>query len=271
MVFLGIHLDTLAVSMSVTPEHLQELLHRCSSALSLSYISRHNLQSLLGVLSFVTAFVRPARIFMSTLLNTLRTHQDSCHCFLSDYNRSDPPWWCHFLSLYNGVSLIKTSPWINDPWVLSTDACNTGAGGYFNGQFFHTPFPGPILHRFGHNINILELLSVMAALKLWGPALCGKRFILHCDNNNSVLAMSSGRSPTLGMQLCLREFWFLSAFHDFNITAVYIPGHHNTLADHLSHWHLSLFHETQFKQLMAHTSTTHVACPARCFDFEIVF
>ena len=60
MVFLGIHLDTLAMSMSITPERLQELLHRCSSALSLSYISRHDLQSLLGVMSFVTARVRPA-------------------------------------------------------------------------------------------------------------------------------------------------------------------------------------------------------------------
>lgn len=74
MVFLGIHLDTLAMSMSITPECLQELLHRCSSALSSSSISRHDLQLLLGVMSFVTARVRPAHVFMSTLLSTLHTH-----------------------------------------------------------------------------------------------------------------------------------------------------------------------------------------------------
>lgn len=45
-VFLGIHIDTLAMSMSITPERLQELLHRCFSVLFLSYISCHNLQSL---------------------------------------------------------------------------------------------------------------------------------------------------------------------------------------------------------------------------------
>ena len=124
MVFLGIRLDTLAMSMSVTPERLQELLHCCTSALS-SSISRHNLQSLLGVMSFVTSRVRPAGVFMSTLLNTLRTHRDFRSCFLSENNRSGLLWWCHFLPLYNGVSLIKTSPWINNPWVVSTDACNS--------------------------------------------------------------------------------------------------------------------------------------------------
>lgn len=72
----------------------------------------------------------------------------------------------------------------------------------------------------------------MAALKLWGPTLCGKRFILHCDNNNSVMALNSGHSRTLGMQLCLLEVWFLSAHH--YMTTVHIPGHHNTLVDHLS-------------------------------------
>ena len=48
---------------------------------------------------------------------------------------------------------------------LSTDACSTGAGGFFNGQYFHTPFPSSVLHRFGHDINTLELLAIMVALK----------------------------------------------------------------------------------------------------------
>ena len=104
---------------------------------------------------------------MSALLNTLRLSQASRFCFLSEDNRSDLRWWCHFLPLYNGVSLIKSAPWLDDPWHLSTDACNTGAGGYFNGQYFHTPFPDSILQRFGDDINILELLTIMAALKLW--------------------------------------------------------------------------------------------------------
>ena len=77
MVLLGIHLNTLAMTMLVTHERLQELPHRCSSAINLIAIPRRDLQSLLGVMSFVTACVRPARIFMSTLLNTLRLYRDA--------------------------------------------------------------------------------------------------------------------------------------------------------------------------------------------------
>ena len=270
MVFLGVQLDTLAMSMSVTPERLQELHQRCSPSFSSTRISRHDLQSLLGVMSFVTACVRPARVFMSTLLNTLHLSHASRFCFLSEDNRSDLRWWGHFFPLHNGVSLIKSAPWLDDPWHLSTDACNTGAGRYFNGHYFHTPLPDSILQRFGDDINILELLTIMVALKLWGPALCGQRFIIRCDNNNSVLALNSGRSRPLGMQLCLREIWFLSALHDFELTAAHIPGNDNTLADHLSRWQLSPFHEAQFHKLTAHTLTTHLACPAHLFDFEIV-
>lgn len=270
MVFLGIQLDTVAMTMSVTPDRLEELLHRCSSLLSLSHVTRRELQSLLGVMSFVTACVHPARIFMSSLLHTLRAHRDSPSCCLTEDNKSDLRWWCHFLRYFNGVSLIKISPIISDPLHLSTDACNTGAGGYFNGQYFHTPFPQPILQRFGADINVLELLTIMVALKLWGPALRGSRFILHCDNSNSVLAINSGRSRKLSMLLCLREIWFLSAFYNFEISAIHVPGRHNSLADHLSRWHLSPYHEAQFHLLTSHM-TTNVTCPAQYFDFEISF
>ena len=200
------------------------LLSCCSSLLSVDQVSRHDLQSLLGVMSFVTACVRPARVFMSTLLNTLRESKTSRFCQLTSDNKADLRWWCHFLPLFNGV-LIKTSPWSCDPLYLFTDACSNCAGGYFNGRYFHTPFPGFIQHRFGHDINTLELLSIMVALKLWGGSLRGQRLVLQCDNQNSVFAINSGRFCSLGMQLCLREIWFLSSVE---IAATHIPGVTNT-------------------------------------------
>ena len=96
----------------------------------------------------------------------------------------------------------------------------SGAGGYFQGQYFHTPFPKHLLEEYGHDINILELLAVMVALKLWAPALRGQRFILNCDNKNCVLSLNSGRSRTHAMQLCLREICFLSVAFDFDATTV---------------------------------------------------
>ena len=222
------------MTVSVTADRLTELLSCCQSLLNSSVVSRWDLQSLLGVMVFVTACVRPARIFMSSILNTLRARSSSRFCPLTPENKSDLQWWCHFVPSYNGVSLIKTNPWIHDSLSFSTDACGPGAAGYFNGKFFHTPFPHPIMLLYGHDINILELLTIMVALKLWGTALRGQQVIISCDNENSVFAMNSGRSCSLGMQRCLREIWFLSAVFDFEIRTDHVPGVSNAIADHLS-------------------------------------
>lgn len=171
---------------------------------------------------------------------------------------------CHF-------SLIETSPWINNPLYLSTDACSTGAGGFFNGQYFHTPFPCSILQCFRHNINILELLSIMVALNVWGASLRGQHLLIQCDNENSVFAVNSGHSRSAGIQLCLGDIWFLSAFGDFEISAVHIPSRTNTIADHLSRWHLSPSHQERFFNFTTGLNTTPIACPPQLFDFKISF
>ena len=72
MVFLGILFDTIQMTMSIPQAKLEELLQIIKSVINASTISRHRLQSLLGLMSFITACVRPVRIFMSALLNGLR-------------------------------------------------------------------------------------------------------------------------------------------------------------------------------------------------------
>ena len=220
-------------------------------------------------MSFITACVRPARIFMFGLLNTLRANPSARFCPLSSDDKSDLHWWCRFLPQFNGVTLVKSTPWKNNPFFLSTDARTSGAGGYFQGQYFHTPFPGYILEQYGHDINILELLAVMVALKLWASALRGQRFIISCDNKNCVLALNSGRSRTHAMQLCLREIWFLSAAFNFKLAAHHIQGTSNSLADHLSHWHLSPGHKTHFDALTADIPTVHIPCAADLVNFDM--
>ena len=96
-----------SVSSWVTPDNLSEFHSRCTSLLSVTHVSRKDLQSLLCVMPFVTSRVRSARVFMSSLRYTLRSYR------LSKYY---PPFKCtviyvgyHFLPYCNGVSIIKTS------------------------------------------------------------------------------------------------------------------------------------------------------------------
>ena len=138
--FLGVLVDTANMTVSVSPERVQELFDRCSSLLLIDNVSRTELQSLLGMMSYVTTCVRAARVFMSTLLYTLRVHKLSSVCPLSPDNKADLRCWCYFLPFYNGVTIIRTVPWRNDPMYLSTDACSTGAGGFFKRPVFPHAF-----------------------------------------------------------------------------------------------------------------------------------
>ena len=96
-------------------------------------------------------------------------------------------------------------------------------------------FRDPVISVATH-ISALELFTIVVAVKFWAPVLQHQRFIISCDNEAAVTVINSGSTRDPFMQRCLRELWFLSALHDFDIRARHIPGEHNSLADALSRW-----------------------------------
>ena len=139
---------------------------------------------------------------------------------------------------YNGVSFIPQEVWSQPDTVLSTDACLIACGGYCVTvkEYFHCVFPDFILSQ-NLDINSLELLAVLVALKLWGPFLESKQIQVLCDNQTSVHVINSGRTRNTFLGACLREICFLSAIHHTQVRAVHIEGASNRWSDHLSRCH----------------------------------
>lgn len=73
MICLGIEVDTNTFCLHVLRERLDDLLLELQHWKTRTSYRLKELQSLLGKLSFVTACVKSGRIFMSRLLNNLRT------------------------------------------------------------------------------------------------------------------------------------------------------------------------------------------------------
>ena len=67
------------------------------------------------------------------------------------------------------------------------------------------------------------------------------------------------------------EIWFLTACYDIDIFAWHIAAVDNSIANHLSRWHLSPVHHTPFAALTADTPTKHVPCSPHLFQFEIKY
>ena len=146
---------------------------------------------------------------------------------------ADLRWWNESLAVYNGVSLLCSSPWINTTVRFRTDAYISGVGGFFDGRFFHSCYP-PFIHTALLSITSLEMLALIVSLKLWSEELCGQRILVRTDNQNTELAIKTGRSRVPFVQSCLRELWFYASRFDFKLRTLYIPGHQNIIADSLS-------------------------------------
>ena len=68
MVFLGVLLITITMTLEVTPERLKEISDLSQFWLNKSSATLKEIQSLLGKLHFVAACVKPSRIFVSRML-----------------------------------------------------------------------------------------------------------------------------------------------------------------------------------------------------------
>lgn len=174
---------------------------------------------------------------MHHLLHQLRQLPDKPHHFSPNPELlADLRWWQHFLLAYNGVSLLRSYPRIDEISRFCINASLAGIGGFFDGRFFHSTYP-PFIDVASLTIASLEMLTVTVSLKLWSRELQGQRILVRSDNWTTELAINTGRSrlPFI-LQSCLREMWFYASLCDSELRALHIPDHQNTFADSLSRW-----------------------------------
>ena len=238
MVFLGILLCTITMTMQVPPERLRELGTLLQEWLAKAVYARKELESLVGKLNFVCSCVKASRVFMARFLNALRGSSRKRGNPVTEDMRADICWWVRYLPLYNGITVIKTVDWSMPDELMSCDACLVGCGGWSQGEFFHSTFP-KFIEDMKLHINSLELLTLTVAVKLWGSKLQGKRFVVLCDNQATVMVVNSGKSRDMFMQACLRELVWHLAILDAEIRVQHILTGDNRIADLLSRWELS--------------------------------
>ena len=166
MICLGILVDTEVFTLEVPASRLEELRTELTIWQKSSFFTKKQLQSLLGKLSFVTACVKPGRLFMARLLNSLREckHAASYRYPISAAMLLDIQWWLEFLPRYRRISLIKPFLWDFESLNFSTDACLQGGGATCQTECISFVFPDCISMSF-LLINALELFTIVVALK----------------------------------------------------------------------------------------------------------
>ena len=232
--FLEVMFDSVSMTMEISQQKMDEIKAEINTWLTRTSTKSREVESLIGKLWFMAKCIRAGRIFLSRLINWIRTMGRKLEYVIPLEARKDICWWGRCAQDFNGTSLVwlHKNPGIDT--VIATDACLVGYGGTYKNQYFRARFP---THLKGKNIAILELLAVMVALKIWGGMLEGQYFWIHVDNEAVASVLNTGASRDISLQNVLREIALLAAKHQFVVKAKHIVGIQNRVPDWLSRWH----------------------------------
>ena len=266
IIFLGIEVDSDMMQCRVPDSKMAEIVQTLDTWIDKKKASKRQLQSLIGRLAFLAKVVAPGRLFISRMLETLRSLRKQSFKFrISAEFRKDLFWWKNFVHQFNNKAIISTQLWSQPDAVFATDACLSGAGGVGGQYYFHVPFPP----QFGDwHISALELLSILIAVKLWSHRWEGQKIQVFSDNSACIACLNSGKVYCRLMLQCLREITFLAAKRSFQIRAIHVQGKNNTLPDILSRIPLDGANKKLFQQKTAKMELTESEVPPRVFEFD---
>ena len=267
MVFLGILFDTLSMTLHIPLDKIKEVLDILTEWQRKTSANRHQLQCLLGKLHHIAKCVRPARLFVSRMLDTLREAPPSGHTGLDQEFRKDLSWFQTYMPQCNGVSMMY-HPFleVKTGHSVDLDACLTGCGGVYGMECYAAQFPAHILSA-QHPIHRLEMLNAVVAAPLWGSKWAHSTVTLCLDNIACVFVLESGRSRDTFLLQCARELWLCAAQWDFEIFPRHISGKMNVIADALSRLHIAPHvYNTHLEQ--SNTVLQMLAIPDTYFDFS---
>ena len=251
--FLGIELDSLTMSLRLPEDKLTMFRKELHSFLNLRRVTKRQLQSIAGRLSWAAGVVKGGRVFLRRIFDKIGTLRHASHRTLLSFTvQKDLLWWHTFLETFNGRSLILDKQPVD---CVFTDACNEAAGGSFGSDWFYFNWNQDLPAAVNFHINEKEVLAVVLAAQRWAPLWQDKRVIIYSDNSVTVACLNKGTSKNSVVMKCLRNLFWLSATYNFHLTSRHIPGISNIAADSASRIHLPGYLET----LLPFTAYTHLS------------
>ena len=183
IVFLGILIDTQRMELRLPPDKLKSLRQLLQEwQYGKSKVTKRQLLSLIGKLSFAAKVIPAGRIFLRRLIDLSATVKKLHYRIsLTAEAKEDIKWWQDFMPSWNGISLMIQPNWESSSDLqLYTDASGTlGFGAYFDGAWFSGPWSDQQLPK---SIQWKEMFAIVAAVATWGSKWQRKRILIHCDN-----------------------------------------------------------------------------------------
>ena len=249
MPYLGIQFDTVAMTMSIPADKVEEVRELVSLWMKKSTTSKKSLQQLLGKLHWVSRCVRFSRGFMGRLITQLQQmHALSDHkkISLSQGCKDDIQWWGRYLRRFNGIELLYPSDPLlglsldqlleTDALVNCGDAHPNGGGAYFGTEYWSRSFPNWLQDQ-SIPIHLKEFWVILVSSWLWAEKWRGKMIYIFCDNVAVVEVLDKEKPKDPKMLQLLQEFLYIVCTRGFTPIFKRVGTKDNSLADFLSRNH----------------------------------
>lgn len=219
-----------------------------------------DVQSLLGLFSFVAKIIPIARIFSHRLaMATKGLKNPYAHISIAKAIKEDLKVWDEFLIGFNG-SMVWQKDFVKDydlgPFIDASGAISFGAylAGHWCASKWHPSWKTTDITR---NLVLLELFPVVVSIMNWSKIFMNRRAIIHTDNKGILFAINCLSSKS-EFVVKLLHFLVLHCMR-FNIwfKAKHIPGVTNSIADSLSRLQFS-----RFRELAPEADLLGSQCPA---------
>lgn len=235
LTFLGVVLDCTNRTLALPESKVAQLKIEIANTLKVTKIQKLELQRLLGRLNWAARVIRGGRSFMRRLIDSLpKVKENHHHLRLGlEAKKKDLSWWQHGLDIFNGTCLFIADVSLPSRF-FTTDACLTGGGSFMDKDWVYVNWSQDCPKMIEPHINVLELKIVEISLIRWGSQFRGKHVKIKSDNKATVSALNKTTSKSSQLMDIVRNIYWLSLRYDFLVSAEYLPGEQNILADRLS-------------------------------------
>jgi hypothetical protein len=227
---LGINFNIRLGCISIPKSKLEETISLCRFYYFKKFITKNQLQVLIGHLLFLHKAIKPARAFVNRILALLRKMGTATKVAIDEGTKQDLQWFMACAHTANNT--IHIYKCVQPRIEIFVDASLTGLGGVLGNYVYELA----IHHKPEYCIAHWEAINVLVAIRTFSKFLHSKLVTIWCDNTVAVNILNSnrGRDPTL--HTIARNLWLVEASLDCTISFSHIKGVCNSTADLLSRW-----------------------------------
>ncbi|KAK7115603.1 hypothetical protein V1264_001441 [Littorina saxatilis] len=232
--YLGMVFNTAEWTVQPSQRRINKIQDHINATADLSMASVRSLTSILGQMESLAPLILLGRLHKRPFQEALNSRWDSQSqnwetlVSLQDWFIETTKQWLVTAWLSQGVPIVLSPPSRH----LFTDASLEGWGAHLED---HTTFGLWTQTQVKWHINLLELEAVFLALTEFLPFVKGEHVLVHSDNTTVVSYLNKqggSRSLPLSHRACEILMW--SHNHGVVLSAKYLPGRLNVLADSLS-------------------------------------